>query len=114
MEGQGSCPANAPKGDSIDTRPAESTTPKTPQMFGHMPNIQGKFDAVRFNMPNNIGDVVKDGAFSINVAYKNIGVLEDAAFGSTVYSFNASDSSSVFAGTTVQAPGLQVLPCIRV
>lgn len=78
------------------------------------PNIQGKFDAVRFNMSNNIGDVVKDGAFSINVAYKNIGVLEDAAFGSTVYSFNASDSSSVFAGTTVQAPGLQVLPCIRV
>ena len=83
-------------------------------MFGQIPNIQGKFDAVRFNMPNNIGDVVKDGAFSINVAYKNIGVLEDAAFGSTVYSFNASDSSSVFAGTTVQAPGLQVLPCIRV
>ena len=79
-----------------------------------LPNIQGKFDAVRFNMPNNIGDVVKDGAFSINVAYKNIGVLEDAAFGSTVYYFNASDSSSVFAGTTVQAPGLQVLPCIRV
>ena len=30
----GSCPANAPKGDSIDTRPPESTTPKTPQMFG--------------------------------------------------------------------------------
>ena len=83
-------------------------------MFGRVPNILGGFDAVRFNMPNDIGDVVRDGAFTVNVAYKNIGVLEENAFGSTLYSFKASDSNGVFAGTTVQAPGLQVLPCIRV
>ena len=83
-------------------------------MFGLWPNIKGGFDAVRFNMPNDIGDVVKEGAFTVNVAYKNIGVLEEEAFGSTLYSFKASDSNSVFAGTSVQAPALSTLPCIRI
>lgn len=83
-------------------------------MFGTWPNINGGFDAVRFNMPNDIGDVVKEGAFTVNVAYKNIGVLEEEAFGSTLYSFKASDSNSVFAGTSVQASALQALPCIRI
>ena len=112
--GDGSTTFNLPNLDGRVLQGTTSTSKVGQYLEAQLPNIQGKFDAVRFNMPNNIGDVVKDGAFSIKVAYKNIGVLEDAAFVSTVYSFNASDSSSVFAGTTVQAPGLQVLPCIRV
>ena len=78
------------------------------------PNILGGFNAIRFNVSNNIGDVLKDGAFTTNIAYKNISVSVGESYGSTLYSFKASDSNSVFAGTTVQASALQALPCIRI
>lgn len=111
MEGQGSCPANAPKGDSIDTRPAESTTPKTPQMFGEDPNIQGFLKLYRGTAQN--ASAYGNGVFSISQTGLTGPAPSDGA-GDVEITFKASKGNSTYSGNNIQVPALSTLPCIRV
>ena len=111
--GDGSTTFNLPNLDGRVLQGTTSTSKVGQYLEAQLPNIQGGFDAIRFNLNNSIGDVVKDGGFETYVQFKNVDSSDGETLGSTLFKFDASKSSSIYSGTEVRSPSLQVLPCIR-
>ena len=77
------------------------------------PNIQGSFDVKRQDNSHLILDVrapfstEDNGVDALGVNQGNVQVL------SQKITFNAQQRSSIYSGSKLQVPALQVLPCIR-
>ena len=76
-------------------------------MFGLAPNILGKFEDI-YGGPSQKAD----GAFS--VSSMEAGVRGSISARYAIFSFDASDSNSIYAGSSVQPKALQALPCIKI
>ena len=80
--------------------------------MGSDPNIEGHF-APRLNSGFSEG-VVTSGAFKVGDKSSNQALSGDTVSNSGFYmSFNASDASAIYSGTSVQVAALQVLICIK-
>ena len=104
--------ANAPEKVPASTPLVPVSRPNDPVMFG--PNITGSFSAVRDNLNQNVGETIKDGAFSTLVPNKNSSLQANGVFGSVTVSIDASQLNEIFGVSgTVQPSSLCALACIK-
>ena len=84
-----------------------------PVMFGQVPNITGWVASVAAGANGNIAESTGCLSAEGTELYCRPGADELRYLNQATIKFAASDSSSIFNGSNVQYPAIQVLPCIR-
>ena len=84
-----------------------------PLMFGTWPNITGWVASVAAGANGNIAESTGCLSAEGTELYCRPGADELRYLNQATIKFAASDSSSIFNGSNVQHPAIQVLPCIR-
>ena len=82
-----------------------------PEMFGLIPNIQGKI----FLRAGTDAQQTSSGALRFSDrgdSVQTVSVL-DTTGGSVSINFSANEGNSIYRGSTLQQKALSVLPCIR-
>lgn len=75
---------------------ARSARVKDPTTFGDRPNVQGSCHFLRYNGADDLDSVIKNGAFTLTVSYRDTAKQNGAVFGSTLFNFNAGNSNAIY------------------
>lgn len=114
-EGDGSTTFPLPESRDRTLWGASSTSDVGTYTEDGLPNVTGDCHFLRYNGDDDIGSIIKNGAFSLTVSYRDTNKQNGSIFGSTMFNFNASNSNSVYGNATkVQPAACQLLMIIKV
>lgn len=86
----------------------------SPLPFGQYPNVTGDCHFLRYNGDDDLDSVIKNGAFTLTVSYRDTAKQNGAVFGSTLFNFNAGNSNAIYGkANNVRVSSAQFLMIIK-
>ena len=85
-----------------------------PAHSAFFPNVQGSCHFLRYNGADDLDSVIKNGAFTLTVSYRDTAKQNGAVFGSTLFNFNAGNSNAIYGkANNVRVSSAQFLMIIK-
>ena len=79
-----------------------------------LPNVQGSCHFLRYNGADDLDSVIKNGAFTLTVSYRDTAKQNGAVFGSTLFNFNAGNYNAIYGkANNVRVSSAQFLMIIK-